>query len=92
MHEQIQALEMHQILEALLYDNKARYEFFLSFNTTVSLFLVVIICLIMGKYGTIITMKDIDYYIDKLLAWHQGPEVIEGYCDLEKGDTILTEV
>ncbi len=91
MHEQIQALEM-QIINEFINNPKARYEFFLSFNTTVSLFLVVLICLIMGKYGTIITMKDIDYYIDKLLAWHQGPEVIEGYCDLEKGDTILTEV
>lgn len=91
MHEQFQAFIM-QIINEFINNPGAQHQFFLSFNTTLSLFLVIIICLIMGTYGTIITMKDIDYYIDKLLAWRQGPEVIEGYCDLEKGDPILTEV
>ena len=82
---------MEDFIYLMTHATKERHEFFLSFNTTISLAFLFIICVAMGKYATIVTMKDIDGFIEKITdkldgfydkLFHKGEPLVEGYCDL----------
>jgi hypothetical protein len=79
---------MEEFMNAMTHPTKERHEFFLSFNTTISLAFLFIICLAMEKYSTVINMKEIDNIIEKItdkydsLFNKKDEEVVEGYCDL----------